>query len=192
MSIIGFPFSMRWPQAVMYQSRSPQLMIFDSCSVHVLKMLDAHALARYNIVGLWPALPRPVMGTSRLSRSKRKFMKTHQNLAVKHLVFPKPSLFYATRGPHLHPAGLRSLKWESKSSVKLPINLHMMISMRERLWVNQFWNKKGAENMMTYIWCMWGMEIMARCSEYTLHEPGRSDHCIRVGTYLLCWLILYW
>ena len=40
MSIIGFPFSMRWPQAVMYQSRSPQLMIFDSRSVHVSRMLD--------------------------------------------------------------------------------------------------------------------------------------------------------
>ena len=48
----GFPFSMRWPQAVMYQSRSPQLMIFDSCSVHVSKMLDDHELARYPIVGL--------------------------------------------------------------------------------------------------------------------------------------------
>ena len=36
----------------MYQSRSPQLMIFDSCSVHVSKMLDAHALARYHIVGI--------------------------------------------------------------------------------------------------------------------------------------------
>ena len=40
-------------------------------------------------------------------------------------------------------------------------------------------DKKGAENMMTYIGCMWGTEIMAKCSEYTLHEPGRSDHCIR-------------
>ena len=40
MSIIGFPFSMRWPQAVMYQSRSLQLMIFDSRSVHVSRMLD--------------------------------------------------------------------------------------------------------------------------------------------------------
>ena len=35
MSTTGFPFSMRWPQAVMYQFRSSQLMIFDSCSVHV-------------------------------------------------------------------------------------------------------------------------------------------------------------
>ena len=52
MSTIGFPFSIRWPQAVMYQFGSPQLMIFDSCSVHVSKMLDAHALARYHIVGL--------------------------------------------------------------------------------------------------------------------------------------------
>ena len=52
MSIIGFPFSIRWPQAVMYQSRSLQLMIFDSCSVHVSKMLDDHELARYPIVGL--------------------------------------------------------------------------------------------------------------------------------------------
>ena len=42
------------------------------------------------------SLPRPVMGTSRLSRSKRKLMVIHQNLAVKHLVFPKLSLFYAT------------------------------------------------------------------------------------------------
>ena len=29
----------------------PQLMIFDSCSVHVSKMLDDHELARYPIVG---------------------------------------------------------------------------------------------------------------------------------------------
>ena len=85
----------------------------------------------------------------------------------------------AKRACRLNPAELRSLKWERKSSVKLPINLDMMISMRERLWANQVWDKKGAENMMTYIGCMWGMEIMARCSEYTLHEPGRSDHCIR-------------
>ena len=35
MSIVGFPFSMRWPQAVMHQFRSSQLMISDSCSVHV-------------------------------------------------------------------------------------------------------------------------------------------------------------
>ena len=95
MSIIGFPFSMRWPQAVMYQSRSPQLMIFDSCSVHVSRMLDDLEPARYHIVGLWPAPSRPIMETSRLSLSKRKFMVIHQNPAIKHLVFQRLSLFYA-------------------------------------------------------------------------------------------------
>ena len=35
MSIIRFPSLMRWPQAVMYHSRSSQLMIFDSCSWYV-------------------------------------------------------------------------------------------------------------------------------------------------------------
>ena len=51
MSLIGFPFSMRWPQAVMYQSRSPQLMIFDSCSWHVSKMLDDTISYRWAVIG---------------------------------------------------------------------------------------------------------------------------------------------
>ena len=52
MSLIGFLFSMRSPQAVIYHFRSTQLMIFDSCSPHVSRMLDDHALARFHIVGL--------------------------------------------------------------------------------------------------------------------------------------------
>ena len=46
------PLSMRWPLAVMYQSRSPYLMIFDSCSWHISRMLDDLEPARYPIVGL--------------------------------------------------------------------------------------------------------------------------------------------
>ena len=50
--IVGFPFSMRWPQAAMYQFRSPQLMILDSCSWHVSRMLDDQEPVRYPIVRL--------------------------------------------------------------------------------------------------------------------------------------------
>ena len=93
--IVGFPFSMRWPQAAMYQFRSPQLMIFDSCSWHVSRMLDDQEPVRYPIVGLWLALPRPIMGTSKPSLSKRKLMVIQPSPAIKHLVFQKLSLFYA-------------------------------------------------------------------------------------------------
>ena len=66
------PISMRWPQAVMYQSRSPQLMIFDSCSVHVSKMLDAHALARYHIVGAVTGTPETRHGDIKAVSFKEK------------------------------------------------------------------------------------------------------------------------
>ena len=49
----------------------------------------------------------------------------------------------AKRACRLNSAELRSLKWERKSSVKLPINLDMMISMRERLWANQIWTRRA-------------------------------------------------
>ena len=32
---------------------------------------------------------------------------------------------------------------------------------------------------MTYIGCMWGYEMDARVSEYTNHEVGAEDHCVR-------------
>ena len=63
--------------------------------------------------------------------------------------------------------------------MKLPVNLDMMMTMRDRLWKNQIWDKKGAENMMSYIGSMWGMEVLARKSEYTLHGQGCADHCVR-------------
>ena len=85
----------------------------------------------------------------------------------------------AKRACRLSPAELRSLKWDRRSSVKLPVNLDLMIAMRNRLWKDQVWDKKGAEKMMTYIGSMWGMEILARKSEYTLHERGCADHCVR-------------
>ena len=60
--------------------------------------------------------------------------------------------------------------------MKLPVNLDMMMTMRDRLWKNQIWDKKGAENMMSYIG---SMEVLARKSEYTLHEQGCAHHCVR-------------
>ena len=43
------PVSTRWPLAVMYQYRSPQWMIFDSCSWYVSRMLDDLEPAQYSI-----------------------------------------------------------------------------------------------------------------------------------------------
>ena len=69
--------------------------VFDSCSLHVSRMPDDQEPARYPIVGLWLAFPRPIIGTSRPSLSKRKFMEIHPNPAIKHLVFQRLSLFHA-------------------------------------------------------------------------------------------------
>ena len=90
----------------------------------------------------------------------------------------------AKRACRLSPEELTSLKWDRRSSVKLPVSLDLMMVMRDRLWKNQVWNKKGAENMMSHIGSMWGMEVLARKSEYTLRERGGADHCVRAREVL--------
>ena len=47
-SSIGFPFSTRWPLAVLYQYRSPQWMIFDSCLWYISRMIDDSEPAQYS------------------------------------------------------------------------------------------------------------------------------------------------
>ena len=42
---------MRWPQAVMYQFRSPQLMIFDSCSRHASSTRARTISYRWAVIG---------------------------------------------------------------------------------------------------------------------------------------------
>ena len=52
MSLIGFPFLMRWPQAVMYQSRSPQLMIFVRICFEDARRSRARTISyRWTVIG---------------------------------------------------------------------------------------------------------------------------------------------
>jgi hypothetical protein len=65
------------------------------------------------------------------------------------------------------------------SSVKLPVCESLITDMRERLWVGKSWSEADLIQRMTYLGCMWGFDLGARISEYTLPEPGAQDHCIR-------------
>lgn len=42
------------------------------------------------------------------------------------------------------------------------------------------------ESRMTYLACVWGFDQSARNSEYTMQEPGATDHCIRVDDLTFC------
>ena len=81
----------------------------------------------------------------------------------------------------LNPTELRNLRnTGSSDSVKLPACHGMLLDMRASLWTLQPWAGPGLVSRMTYLGCVWGFDLSARVSEYTVPEPRAQDHCIRL------------
>ena len=66
-----------------------------------------------------------------------------------------------------------------KGNVKLPLCESLLKDMRVKLWAGRGWGREDIDSRMTYIGCMWGYDMDARISEYTAHEVGAEDHCVR-------------
>ena len=81
----------------------------------------------------------------------------------------------------LNPTELRSRRDAGASATfKLPICESLLDDMRVRLWDGKGWSGPDMVGRMTYLACLWAFDQTARISEYTLPEPGATDHCIRV------------
>ena len=65
------------------------------------------------------------------------------------------------------------------TSTKVPICESLLCDLRKKMWEGKGWGKEDIDSKMTYIGCMWGYEMDARISEYTSHEVGAEDHCVR-------------
>ena len=84
----------------------------------------------------------------------------------------------------LNPAELRTKKDRGIScNVKLPVCESIMTSMRTRLWEGRSWFEADMTPRVIYVGCMWAFEFSARLSEYTQHEPGAEDHCVRTDDF---------
>ena len=89
----------------------------------------------------------------------------------------------------LNPRELRSRRDRASenTNVKLPICESILMAMRVRMWVEGPWTLTVMPGCLTYIGCVWGFDLSARVSEYTVPENGAEDHCIRVDdlTFIL-------
>ena len=71
------------------------------------------------------------------------------------------------------------------TSMKLPLCESLLKDMRVKLWAGRGWGREDIDCKMTYIGCMWGYDMDARISEYTAHEAGAEDHCVRCRDLVL-------
>ena len=71
------------------------------------------------------------------------------------------------------------------TSVKIPLCESLLKDMRVKLWAGRGWGREDIDCKMTYIGCMWGYDMDARISEYTAHEAGAEDHCVRCRDLVL-------
>ena len=75
---------------------------------------------------------------------------------------------------------LRAKKDEvPNGSVKLPLCESLLKDLRAKLRAGRGWERKDIDCRMTYIGCMWGYDMDARIFEYTAHEVGNEDRCVR-------------
>jgi hypothetical protein len=76
----------------------------------------------------------------------------------------------------------RELQESRTSSVKLPLCLEMVWSVRETLWVESDWSAKGMDMKVIWLVICLGFDSGPRIGNLTLKDgKDKEDHCVRAG-----------
>ena len=93
-----------------------------------------------------------------------------------------PVIAMARTACRMNPAEARAKKDRGPAeTVKLPVCEEILTDMRVHCWGQLEWCPGNIEKRMVYLACMYGYDLSARISEYTVPEPGATDHCVRLN-----------